>query len=152
MGNPLSILFNAGAHNSRGRLGFGGAAHDDVEKRNAALRPRPIKFDVVRFGQLLRTHVADYADNFRRQTVAVVGAEKNLVADRILVRKKFLRGRVAQDHDQRLINSIAFVEFPSGKQRNSERAEVAGRNTACESQRPLVDRNRISIGARVRRS
>src|SRR6266567_3885170 len=89
------------ANNSRRCLWFGSAAHEDVEKRSASLRPRSIKFDVVRFGELLRTDIADYADHFRLKSVAVVGTEKYLVADRILVREKFLRGRLAQDHHER---------------------------------------------------
>ena len=86
---PVVDLVQGRTHNPRRRLRFGRTTHDHVEKRRAALRPRPIKFHVVRFGQLLGADVADHANHFRRKPVTVVGAEKNLMADRIFVRKKF---------------------------------------------------------------
>src|SRR6185312_17504973 len=36
------------SHNSGGCFGLGRAAHEQIQKWTIALRPRPIKFDVVR--------------------------------------------------------------------------------------------------------
>jgi len=49
---PVVDLVQGRTHNPCRRLRFGRTTHDHVEKWRAALRPRPIKFHVVRFGQL----------------------------------------------------------------------------------------------------
>ena len=152
IGNPLSILFRAAANNPRRRLRFGCATHDHVAKGEIALRPRPIKLDVVRFGELLRTHVAHYADHFRRKTVTVFRAEKNLAANRIFIREKFFCRRVAQNHHERRVQFVLLSEIATGQERDPEGAKISGRNASCQPKLPLVDRDWVPVRARVRRS
>src|SRR5204863_290668 len=96
------------------------------------LRPRPVKFYVVRLGQLSRSDITDDTYDFRRQTIAVIGAEQDLTTDRILIRKKLLGGRVAQDHDRRLIESVAFGQITPGEQYDRQ-ADLPGDQTATEA-------------------
>jgi hypothetical protein len=51
------------------------------------LRPRPVKFDIVWFRKLSGPHIANDADDFGRKAGAVIDAEENLSAERILVRE-----------------------------------------------------------------
>src|SRR6185369_17916556 len=91
-------------------------------------------------------------DHFRRKTVTVFCAEQNLAANRIFIREKFLYRRFAQNHHERRVEFIALSEIATGQERDAKGTKITGRNAACQPKLPLVDRDWVPIGARVRRS
>src|SRR5436853_761671 len=86
-------------------------AHEQVNERVRALRPRPVKLDVICLGQLAGSDIADNTDNFGRQPIAVVGAEEDLSAQWILIRKKLVSSGFAQNHNQWFVDAVPLSEL-----------------------------------------
>src|SRR4029077_11396537 len=74
------------------------------------------------------------------------------MANLIFARKHPFRSRLADQNDKRTISCVAFVKVPPGDQRSSESTQISGRDAVHVAERPLIDRRRIFVGARVRRS
>ena len=66
-------------------------------------------------GQEALQNVTNDADDFGGKPIAVIDSKEDLPANRILVRKQFLRGRATQDNDEWLIGGVTFLKFATSE-------------------------------------
>ena len=79
-------------------------------------------------------HVAHHADD--GHGLQRVEAAVNHVADRILVRKRLLGQRFIDECAERRVERVAIAEVPAAELRNTQGAEISGRDHRHHRLRP----------------
>ena len=87
------------------------------------------------------TDISGNADN--RAKRAIRAAKADPFANRVFIRPDAVGRRLTDQYYRRRVRPVLFGELPTGKQRNSHRAEIAGADDI-----PLGARRFLGIGQR----